>query len=139
MSCVLRASGESFDVEQFLLTCTVEPLKIWRKGELRFPKSRPNFPANRDSGVNFKVSAADFSEFQNQLNDARTFLSSHAELLQALANFPGVEAIVMDFGTEIHPPGWCWFSIPPDILALLGASGVTLMLSVYPVFDECEE
>lgn len=138
MSCVLRVCGEYFEVEKFLLTCPIEPLKVWHKGELRFPNTQPEGPTKINSGVNFEVSSADFAEFEIQLNDARDFFSRHATFTQEITKFPGVECVVVDFGTEIHPPGWCWFSVPPDILALLGASGVTLMLSVYPVSDESE-
>jgi len=138
MSCILRAAGENFDVDQFVANCELKPLKVWRKGEPRFPKSNPDGKKTENSGANFEVSPADFSELELQLEDAKVFFQENAELVRSLKEFPGVEGVTVDFGAEIHPPGWCWFSFPPDLLVLIGNLGVQLMLSVYPVREEDE-
>ena len=138
MSCFLRAAGEKFDVDQFVATCELEPSKVWRKGEPRLPKSRPDGPRCEDSGANFEVSSADFSELKVQFEDARVFFQKNQKILRRLRNYPGVDRVTVDFGAEIHPPGWCWFTFPPDLLVLIGSLNVSLMLSVYPVDDESD-
>lgn len=137
MSCILRASGENFDVDQFLSLFNIEPIKFWRRGEARF-KSSPDGEKNKTSGVNFEVSPADFAELELQFEDAKLFFQENADLVRRLRAFPGVEGVTVDFGAEIHPPGWCWFSFPPDLLVLIGSLDVQLMLSVYPVSEDDE-
>ena len=138
MSCILRAAGENFDVDLFVASCQLSPIKVWRKGEPRFPNGALTEKMNESSGANFKVSSADFSELELQFEDARIFFQENADFVRHLRNFPGVEGVTVDFGSEIHPPGWCWFAFPPDILVLIRSLGVQLMLSVYPVCDEEE-
>lgn len=138
MSCILRIGGENFDVDRFLTECPFEPVKVWRKGEPRFKKSSPDGPYNSTSGVNIEVSPADFSELEAQISDAMQFFSEHQNFLKQLSSISGVEYPVVDFGVEIHPPGWNSFVVPPALLSLLGDFGISLMLSTYPVSDENE-
>jgi hypothetical protein len=133
MSCVLRASGVDFDVDAFLATCELEPITIYRKGEPRFPASQPEGPRNLRSGVNFEASGADFSELKLTMEEALTFVRDHQAFIAALREFPGVESLTVDFGAEIHPPGWCSFNFGSELLLTLGTLGVSLELSVYPV------
>jgi len=56
--CVLRASGETFDAEAFVHDSSLEACKVFRRGEPRFPKSRPDGPKNKTSGMNVAVSGA---------------------------------------------------------------------------------
>lgn len=137
MSTVLRAAGSDFDIDAFLGACELDPIRVWRKGEPRF-HSRPDGPKNEASGANFEVSSADFSELSAQFEDACVFFKKNADFVRRLCAFPGAEGVIVDFGVEIHPPGWCSFTLPPDLLVLIGSLGVSVMLSVYPVEDEAE-
>jgi len=132
MSCVLRASGKDFDVDDFLGDGKLEPLSIWRKGERRAQSAKPN----ETSGVRFEVSAAEFSNLPAQAKDALAFLQLHREWLRKLVAFPGVERVTADFGTETKPPHWASFAFEPSLLAALGAAGISLELSTYPVVEE---
>jgi len=138
MSCILRASGKNFDVEQFVNDCSVKPIAIWHKGDPRFPKSNPDGKRHEDSGANFEISSADFSELEIQIEDARIFFKENEDIVCRLRNFPGVESVTADFGAEIHPPGWYCFTFPSDLLVLIGRLGVEISLSVYPVNGEDE-
>ncbi len=138
MSCMLRAGGENFDVDAFLGGCDIEPVKVWRKGDLKFPASQPDGPRIAQSGVSFEVSHADFLDLDIQFADARAWFTENRDFVRSLCQFPGVERVVVDFGAEIHPPGWCFFTIPPDLQVLIGSLDVHLMLSVYPVDDDAE-
>lgn len=131
MSCVLRASGEHFDVDLFLAAGGLEPERVWRKGEQRLPKNH----AAETSGLTFIVSTADFSELEAQSCDALAFLSRNKPFVLGLAAFPGVETVTLDFGAEIHAPFWASFDFAPELLAAMGHLGVRLMLSTYPAPD----
>jgi hypothetical protein len=139
MSCVLRVWGVDFDVDTFMASCKLEPSKVFRKGELRFPVSQPDGPRRNRSGVNFEVSSADFSELALQIEDALIFVRRHAESISELRAFPGVEDVTIDFGADIHPPGWCSFNFSSEVLLAVGKLGISLELSVYPVAEEDEE
>jgi hypothetical protein len=132
MSCVLRASGKHFDVDAFLVDCKLEPLGIWRKGERRSQGAKPN----EASGVRFEVSAAEFSNLAAQVKDALAFLQLHRAWVAKLVGFPGIESVIADFGAETKPPHWTSFAFEPSLLAALGAAGISLELSTYPVIEE---
>ncbi len=146
MSCVLRASGENFDVDAFLATCELEPIAVFRKGEPRFPSRRSEGPCFLRSGLNFDVSEADFSELGRQVDEALAFVRDHSTFISSLRAFDGVDSVTLDFGV-IHPPGWWRRDNPFDCELLLacGKLGISLNLSVYlqddpvqsePIFDE---
>lgn len=139
MSCILRASGVDFDVTAFVASCELEPLKVFKKGEARYPASQPEGPTRERSGINFEVSDADFSELELQMQEALTFFQQHEIFISALKAFPGVENVTIDFGAEIHPLGWCSFNFSSDLLLAVGRLGISLELSVYPIGDEDDE
>lgn len=139
MSCILRASGINFDVTAFLSSCKLEPLAVFKKGEARYPASQPEGPKRERSGINFEVSDADFSELARQMQEAIAFVQQHEIFISALKAFPGVENITIDFGAEIHPPGWCSFNFSSDLLLAVGRLGISLELSVYPIGDKDDE
>lgn len=139
MSCILRASGVDFDVEAFLADCELEPLKVFKRGEARYPTSQPEGPIFERFGINFEVSDAEFSELELQMHEALAFVRRHEKLIFTLKEFPGVENVTIDFGVEIFPPGWCSFNFSSDLLLAVGRLGLALELSVYPVGDEEDE
>ena len=138
MSCMLRASGDDFDVDAFLASCELEPIAVYHRGEPRFPASQPEGPRNSRSGVNFEASGADFSELALQMEEALAFLRENEPFLARLRDCPGVEVLVLDFGAEIHPPGWCSFNFRSELLLAMGALGISLELSVYPVEERAD-
>lgn len=60
----------------------------------------------------------------------------NAEELRRLAKFPGVQELLIDFGANIYPPGWCSFRFPYQLLHVAGDLGIDLELSVYPTDPE---
>lgn len=139
MSCILRASGLDFDVTAFLSNCELEPVSVFKKGEARYPTSQPQGRTHACSGINFKVSDADFSELARQMQETIVFVQQHEIFISALKAFPGVENVTIDFGAEIHPPGWCSFNFSSDLLLAVGRLGISVTLSVYPIGDEDDE
>lgn len=132
MTCILRAGGTDFDVDDFIEKSSLVADSLWRKGEQRFPRSKSSKEINGSSGIRMVVSEADFSELSQQIEDVIAFLQQNQETIRVLASFPGVEGAVLDFGAEIHPPGWSSFTFPAELLLLAGSAGVSLCLSVYP-------
>jgi hypothetical protein len=133
MSCILRVSGENFDVDHFIASIPIPVDSLWRKGERRYQNGTQ---INGSSGIRIMASEADFSELQRQIEDVILFLQVNLENLKRLSSFPGVEHMLLDFGAEIHPPGWSSFTFPPELLFLSGQAGISLCLSVYPT--ECK-
>lgn len=100
MSCVLRAKGVSFAVDEFLARSALKPIAIFRRGEPRLPKSQPEGPKLNASGFHVVASEADFSNLQVQIADAIHFLEQNQGELTRLVAFPGVETLSLDFGIE---------------------------------------
>ena len=135
MSCILRAGGDDFDVDDFIAKASLEFDSLWSKGEKCFPNSATS-KINKSSGVRVIASEADFSQLAKQIEDVTSFLRQNLEQVKLLASFPGVEGAVLDFGAEIYPPSWACFTFPTELLALAGEAGVSLCLSVYPTKEE---
>ena len=84
------------------------------------------------SGLRVVASEAEFSDLSQQIDDVLLFLRLNQEYIKGLSAFPGVEGVGLDFGVDIHPPGWASFTFPTELLRLAGEAGVSLCLSVYP-------
>ena len=130
MSCILRVSGESLDVDVLLAAIGMKPYRIWRKGERR--TSNPESRLNETSGMCFEASDADFSEFDEQVREATGFLQRHLADLKIMEIFPGVEAFNLDFGIELRDVAIHVDTLPPAFLKAAAAVGVRVCLSHYP-------
>jgi hypothetical protein len=139
MSCIFRAGGKDFDVDALLSQISMAPDSFWHRGEKRYPLSATNKKTSEHSGVRFLASGAEFSEFRKQIEDAIAFLHKNEIDIKVLMAFPGIEGAVLDFGAEIHPPGWASFTFPPELSGVAGNLGISLCLSVYPVDEEAED
>jgi hypothetical protein len=133
MSCILRASGPLFDVDEFLRYSPFAPTKVFHKGELRSP--HPSSKTAETSGSNLVVSPAGFDDLPRQIADAMEFLNQHKQELSRLATFPGVEGVTLDFGIPRREVVAQFDRFPPRLLALAGSLGVGIELSHYPLSD----
>lgn len=135
MSCILRISGKNFDVDAFIKQSLLVAYSFWRKGERRFPDGAESSinKINDSSGIRILASEADFSELSKQIEETIVFLQNTHEEIKKITSLPTVEWATLDFGAEIHPPGWSSFTFPPELLSLAGFAGVSLCLSVYPI------
>ena len=136
MSCVLRASGADFDVDTFLNGSSLDALTVFRRGELQFTGSKI---VSQYSGMNISVSTREFSDLKGQIEDAVRFLSKHEEELRRLRDSQGLERMDLDFGIEERRAIFQSDSFPPDLLSLLGDSGIGLVVSRYPAHVQGEE
>ena len=138
MSCILRAFGKEFDVNNYVKNKDFEFTNIYKKGEPRFSSPKLKNKINKYSGVGIKVSFADMNEFKQQLDDALIFFKEHETLIKELVQFKGVESVNLDFGVETKPPFWSSYTIPPELSFIVGKLGVSVCVSTYPNDDENE-
>lgn len=128
MSCILRISGETLDIDALLVRHPLSPHHIWRKGSSRSSGGK----IHTDSGANFVASGADLDEFQRQVDEAAGYLEKHVETIAAMAADSKVQSAVLDFGVclrEGYVAQFCHF--PPKFIQLVAKSGLALEVSHY--------
>ena len=134
--CVLRAAGADFEPDVFLADSALPPTKVYRIGEPRLPRSKPDGPKHDTSGITFSVSDAPWSDLSAQIADAETFLEAHRTEIERLASAYGVSDLVLDFPVELRVDGASVFAqfdrFPASLVRLAGQLGLALELSIYP-------
>ena len=136
MSCILRISGETLNIDTLLSQHNLPPDRIWKKGEARTLKGKVHL----DCGVNFVASEADLDEFTRQLDEATKFLETHQTTIEKMVATPGVEFAVLDFGVCLrqgYVAQFCYF--PPNFIQLAAKTGVGVEVSQYACSDEDDE
>ncbi|YCM46019.1 hypothetical protein V2O64_08320 [Verrucomicrobiaceae bacterium 227] len=111
---------------------------VYGVGRPVYPASAPNGRKHTRSGLSVVVSEVEFDDYKLQMEEAYLFMRDHADELTHLAGFAGVEALCIDFGANIYPPGWCSFRFPHPLLRMAGELKIDLDLSVYPTVPEDE-
>jgi hypothetical protein len=138
--CVLRASGAEFDPEAFLGASPLEPCNVFRRGELRLPRSKPHGSRYEVSGIDIGVSDASWQDLPAQVADAERFLEANREEIGRLARIPGVTDLTLDFPIELRIDGENVVAqsdrLPASLVRLAGALGIAIELSIYPCSDE---
>lgn len=135
MSCMLRVSGESLDVDALLSEVALVPYRKWKKGDARSLKRK----VHADSGANFVVSEAEMDEFPRQAIDATEFLELNATLIARMAAFPGVQEAAFDFGVSLregYVAQYCRLS--PRLIQLAASACIGLEISHY-AFSKANE
>jgi hypothetical protein len=132
MSCVLRASGLHFDIDEFLKTSSLDVLTAFRRGAVQYPTASVTRKSER-SGMNVSVSTREFSDLRGQIEDAIQFLSTNEEELRRLRDFPGLERMDLDFPIEDRDLVYQRDSFPYQLLSLLGSLRIGLTVSRHPV------
>ncbi len=124
--CVLRVSGDDFRPRSFLKDSGFAPCNVFRKGG-RKAKDR----VWNASGFTVVVSEASGGDFGRQVRDAVEFLLKHQEELARLVRYAGLQDARLDFGVS-REGGFLQSSyLPPELLALAGALGVGIEISLY--------
>jgi len=133
MSAVLRAYGDEFDVDAFLVGCTLPVCAVKRRGEPVFPASQPNGRRHEKSGVHVTASDADSGEFPLQAEEATEFLQAEYGQVRRLCEWPGVDGVTLDFGIERRDAVVQCDRLPPELVRVAGSLGLGIELSQYPV------
>lgn len=137
MSCVLRASGTNFDVDEFLKTSSLDALTAFHRGELQLPSSSVTRKSDC-SGMNVSVSTRDVSDLRGQIEDAIVFLSRNDRELKRLRDFPGLQRMDLDFPIEDRDVVYQRDVFPHKLLSLLGGLRIGLIVSRYPAHSGVE-
>lgn len=130
MSCVLRISGASLDVDLMMSGsgCGHIPYQIWWKGEAGMFTDE----MRADSGVNFLASEANLDDFAAQVKDALAFLEENAAAVAKMAKFSGVQLAVLDFGISRYAGSAAQFCrLPPRLVQLAASAMLALEISYY--------
>lgn len=88
----IYALGVTFDVDAFLAQSLLRPSFVWRQ--------MGNGPAN---GLELLLGDARITRIPEQQKIAVEYLKAHREELRALAQFPGVEALILGFVCRLSP------------------------------------
>ena len=137
MSCVLRASGTYFDVDEFLKTSTLDVLTAFHRGAVQFPISSLTRKSEY-SGMSVSVSTRDFSDLRGQIEDAVSFLLENDQELRRLRDFPGLERMDLDFPVEDRDLVYQRDAFPHQLLSLLGSLRIGLIISRQPAPSRVE-
>lgn len=131
MSCVLRASGTYFDVDEFLKTSTLDVLTAFHRGEGQFSTSSVT-RRSEQAGMTVIVSTREFSDLRGEIEDAIAFLKHNDQELRRLRDFPGLQRMEMDFPIEDRDTVYQRDAFPHELLLLLGNLRIGLMISRHP-------
>ena len=123
--CVLRVSGDDFQVDAFLAGSNLRPFRVHHRGDT---SRRSSLYTN--SGLSLHVSSAD-GDLDAEISDAVAFLTTHEAELQRLHDFPGVTDLRLDFGYYQRNVAAQFDYLPPDLLARAGKLGIGIELSLY--------
>jgi len=133
MSCVLRAGGKEFDVDEFIKGTTLLPCAVFRKGELIGSK---NLKCS-GSGLNIEISTASFDNFEKQIKDAVKFLEKNKREITKLVNAEGLDGPPeLDFAVNKSDAFTLSYCFPADLVALAGSMGLGIRISQYPINDK---
>lgn len=137
MSCILRLSGEKFDVDSCLQSITIKPDTIRHIGEPRI-ELKQSGEIFTTSGCTFVASRADFDQFNEQVSDVIAFLKDNHQDLQKLTEASGIEDIWLDFGVAYDEYKFVQSkSIPLELIKHCAELNISIELSIYaPPADE---
>lgn len=129
MSCVLRISGESLDVDAMLSGIDLLPDRVWRKGESR---TRNGTTTHNCSGASFITSDADFDDLKLKIDETIELLELHGASIAKMVGFTGVEFATLDFAVSFYESSASKFtSLPPKLIKLAASAGLGIEISVY--------
>ena len=134
MSAYFRILGKSLDIEALLKNVSLEPDRVWIKGEPRF-KSDPNSQLNEKSCASFIASDADMDNFELQIKEAQSFLERNLDTIIQIVKFPGIDEATIDFGIELRDVAIHCDYLNPQFLAIVAQVGIGIELSHYPTME----
>jgi hypothetical protein len=135
VGCNLHVLGLDFNPHLALKKSKLQPYSAFNRGDARFPKSSRDRRPHKTSGFKCVVSDMD-RPLSEQVVDAIAFLKKHQADLRQMAAAPGIESMTLDFGYNVRIDNdkcdvQC-DTLPPELIALCGALGIGIELSLYP-------
>lgn len=134
MSCVLRASGQGFDVDAFLAGSPFSRPAVSKRRE---PTTGGDEPETTSlSGFSLEVSQAGVDDLEGQIEEAIAFLDEHEHELRRLGSFMGVDEVCLTFGVRWRQLPAQTDSFPPELLWRSGALDIALEVTHFSLPDE---
>jgi hypothetical protein len=129
-SCILRVSGSTAKVRKFLAASSIQPVRVFWKGEPSILKSRGPI---KTSGFNIELSGAE--GLPAQATQSAKFIRKHKDDILLIKSL-GFSSATIDFGlydiaTEDRP--WPSYRLPIAIIQLAGELGCNIEFSFYGV------
>jgi hypothetical protein len=129
-SCMLRVSGSTAKVRKFLAASSIQPARVFWKGEPSILKSRGPIET---SGFNIELSSAEGLSAQS--TQAAKFIRRHKSDILLIKSL-GFSSATIDFGlydlaTEDRP--WPSYRLSTAIIQLAAELGCNIDLSFYGV------
>jgi hypothetical protein len=127
--CVLRVSGSTAKVREFLATSKLRPSLVYFKGEAILKNRTPS----KTSGFNVPASsAAAATSLSRQCASVIAFITRHRDELRKLKEL-GLTSL-LDFGlydlaTAERP--WPTYNLSPKLVSVAGEFGLGIELSFY--------
>lgn len=136
MSCLFRATGLNFNVDDFLSHSCLVPDSIWCKGELRTGDK-----VHQTSGFSLVASEVGFDNLPKQVQDAIIFLKRNEQQIHKLQLFSGEVEMYLDFAIENRNAAAQYDQFPADLLRLAGNLKIGIEISLYSLQDRslCEK
>lgn len=129
-SCVLRVSGSTVKVHRFLRESSLEPCKVYLRGE---PRSMRSDRLNEVSGFNVSMTGSHGASIKKMASEALAFMQQHRGdflLLKAMRfRSAGLDFGLYDLSTEDRP--WPSYWLPPKLIEAAGEFGLGVQLSFY--------
>jgi len=132
MSCMLRIAGKNLNIDKLLSKTNFVPQAFYRKGEAKFKKTQPKGEKNKRSGASFRVSTANYDQFEKQKREAITFLKTNRREIRRIMKWPGVDEGELDFGIHSRDVIIRCDYLPPELIKLAGSLGLGIEISQYP-------
>lgn len=128
--CVLRVAGASAKVKTFLRCSTLEPSRVYWRGDPGFPATRGPV---RVSGFNVPMSGSHGNSIETQARQVQAFLRQHrADMLlirDLRFKYTTADFGLNDLATDERP--WPTYRVPASLIQLLGEFGFEVELSFY--------
>jgi uncharacterized protein DUF4279 len=126
--CILRVTGESFDVDAFLEKSPFKPDIVYRKGQRRRPASRGTQKA---SGFNVVISQSENPD--EQVRRALKFLRENRPEMLRLMRAKGIDQVTVDLSCPQREFTRRVAHLPNELLSAAGAYGIDIDVSFYLV------
>ena len=139
MGCILRISGDKFDVDKFVDSTILKPYWVFQIGQ---PMNilKPKGKKYNSSGLNILTSDADFDNFDKQLKDSIKYLKKHYKELTAITKDKTITEFVLDFGITSRISTGKVFTqsdtFPSELLKLAGDLNMDICLSQHSESSE---
>lgn len=129
MSCILRVSGSTLDVDALLIHPSLSIQRYWRKGQTYVIDPKRH---HTDSGIQVVASDAEITELTLQVAQATNFLRENGAAIAVLTRTPGVESAELYFGVALLEGNVAvMFEAPRELVRLAATAGLGINVSTY--------